>query len=134
MQMRFVDTNVFIYAITAHPRFGEIARSILERIERGEEAATSILVLCEVAWVLEAIGEQGAIKPVLEKMLSYKSLRVLGFGEEELVTGASNMSERRMEFNDGVNLAIMQREGIFEAYSNDSKHLGGVEGLKLFFE
>jgi predicted nucleic acid-binding protein len=51
---RFVDTNVFVYSMTEHPKFGETAKAILERIERGEEALTSTLVLCEVSWVLEA--------------------------------------------------------------------------------
>ena len=48
---RFIDANVFIYSITAHPRFGKIAKNILERIQDGEAALTSTLVLCEVAWV-----------------------------------------------------------------------------------
>jgi predicted nucleic acid-binding protein len=43
--MRFIDTNVFIYAVTAHPRFGEVAKRILERVEAGEAAITSTLVL-----------------------------------------------------------------------------------------
>ena len=47
---RFVDVNVFVYYIINHPRSGENARRILERIERGEEAVASTLVLCEVAW------------------------------------------------------------------------------------
>jgi predicted nucleic acid-binding protein len=53
---RFVDTNIFIYALTAHPIFGKTAKNILERIEKGEAAITSTLVLCEIAWVLEAMG------------------------------------------------------------------------------
>ncbi len=71
---RFVDTNVFIYSITNHPRFGKIARKILTRLERGEECVTSTVVLCEVAWVLEAMGKQSHVKPILEKILSYDHL------------------------------------------------------------
>lgn len=48
---RFVDTNIFIYALMAHPIFGKTAKKILERIEKGEPAITSTLVMCEVAWV-----------------------------------------------------------------------------------
>jgi len=46
--MQFVDTNVFIYALTAHPRFVEKAKRILQRIEGGEAAVTSTLVLRQV--------------------------------------------------------------------------------------
>ena len=131
---RFVDTNVFIYAVTAHPRFGEAARSILERIEGGEAAVTSTLVLCEVAWVLEAMGRQGDIESTLEKILSYKSLEVVEFGEDELLMGANNMAVHNVDFNDGVNVAIMIKMGISEAYSNDYKHLGRLDFIKLIFD
>ncbi len=46
---RFVDTNIFIYVATNHPQFGQTAKQILKRIEQGEDAVTSTLVLCEVA-------------------------------------------------------------------------------------
>jgi predicted nucleic acid-binding protein len=131
--MRFVDTNVFIYALTAHPRFGENARRILERIEGGEAAMTSTLVLCEVAWVLEAMGRQGDIKSTLEKIFSYKSLEVVKFSGDDLLMGANNMAIHNVDFNDGVNVAIMMRLGVSEAYSNDNKHLGRLDFLKLIF-
>jgi predicted nucleic acid-binding protein len=131
--MRFVDTNVFIYALTAHPRFGENARRILERIEGGEAAVTSTLVLCEVAWVLEGMGRQGDIKSTLEKIFSYKSLEVVKFSGDDLLMGANNMAIHNVDFNDGVNAAIMMRLGVSEAYSNDNKHLGRLGFLKLIF-
>jgi len=132
--MRFVDTNVFVYAVTAHPRFGETARRILKRIEDGEESATSTLVLCEVAWVLEAMGRQGDVKSTLEKILSYKTLEVVEFAKDDLLVGANNMVTSRLDFNDGVNVAIMMRRGISEVYSNDYKHLGKLDFLQLIFE
>jgi predicted nucleic acid-binding protein len=132
--MRFVDTNVFVYVITAHPAFGPAARRILERIEAGEEALTSTLVLCEVAWVLEAMGRQGDISPTMAKILSYESLRVADFGAEDLVMGSVNLTNYRIDFNDGVNLAVMERNGVKEVYSNDERHLGRVDSLRLVFE
>jgi predicted nucleic acid-binding protein len=131
---RFVDTNVFIYALTAHPRFGETAKRILGRIETGENAMTSTLVLCEVAWVLEAMGRQGSIKASLEKILSYESLDVLGFDESDLMVGANNMAVYGLDFNDGVNVALVANRGVSEIYSNDHAHLGKIEFLKLIFK
>ena len=125
---------MFIYALTGHPKFGETAKRILERIEAGEVAVTSTLVLCEVAWVLEAMGRQGEVKPTLEKILSYTALEVAGFDEDDLLVGANNMLVCHIDFNDGVNTAIMERLGIGEAYSNDERHLGKVDFLKLIFE
>lgn len=132
--MRFVDTNIFVYAATAHPLFGEKAKGILDRIEAGEAALTSTLVLCEVAWVLEAMGRQGDIKPVLEKILSYRVLEVVEFDADDLLVGANNMAAYHVDFNDGLNVAIMGRVGITEIYSNDKKHLGEIDFLRLIFE
>ena len=130
---RFIDTNVFIYALTAHPQFGKTAKDILERVEKGEPAITSTMVLCEVAWVLEAMGKEGAIKPTLEKILSYKTLEVANFNPDDLLMGANGMAEENIDFNDGVNLALMMRLGVSEIYSNDQKHLGKLGFLKLIF-
>jgi len=131
---RFVDTNIFIYSATNHPRFGKIAKRILQRVEGGEETVTSTLVLCEVSWVLEAMGRQSDVKPTLEKILSYKNLKIVGFDSDDLIVGAQNMYLYAIDFNDGVNVAVMSRLGVFEVYSNDFKHVGKVDLLKLFFE
>ena len=131
---RFLDTNIFIYALTAHPKFGTTAKNILERIENGEEAVTSTLVLCEVAWVLEAMGRQNNIKPTLEKILSYPTLEVINISQDDLLIGANNMSTENIDFNDGVNLALMMRASVSEVYSNDQKHLGKLGFVKLVFE
>jgi predicted nucleic acid-binding protein len=130
---RFVDTNIFIYAYTAHPLFGETAKNILNRIENGEQAITSTLVQCEIAWVLEAMGRQGDIKSALEKIDSFKTLKVVTVNSDDLLVGANNMATENVDFNDGVNLALMMRLGITEVYSNDKKHLGRVDFVKLIF-
>ena len=117
--MRFIDTNIFIYVATNHPQYEKTSTAILERVESGEEAATSTLVLCEVAWVLEAMGRQGDIKETLEKILSYSSIEVAGFDSDDLIVGSNLMAAHRVGFNDAVNLAIMERFGINEIYSND---------------
>jgi predicted nucleic acid-binding protein len=50
--LRFIETNIFLYVITAHPEFGPVARRILERIDSGEQAMTSSLAIAEVcAWL-----------------------------------------------------------------------------------
>jgi len=130
---RFVDTNVFIYSVTNHPRFGKTARKILTRLERGEECTTSTIVLCEIAWVLQAMGRQSYVKPTLEKILSYDGLSVLSFDSDDLLAGANNMITYGMDFNDAVNISIMSKVGTTQVYSNDKKHLGRIKFLTLVF-
>ena len=51
--MIYVDTNIWIYASIAHPKYGHRCKAILERIEKGQlEAVVSVQVLSEVAGVL----------------------------------------------------------------------------------
>jgi predicted nucleic acid-binding protein len=87
-----------------------------------------------VVWVLEAMGRQGDIKPTLEKIMSYPTLEIVEIRSDDLLIGAKNMSTEQIDFNDGVNLALMMRLGILEIYSNDQKHLGKLDFLKLIFE
>lgn len=131
---RFVDTNVFIYSITDHPKFGEISENILKRVEKEEKAVTTTLVLSEVSWILEAMGKQADIKPTLEKILSYENLEILEFDSDDLIVGSSNVQRYGIDFNNGVNAAVMAKAGVTEVYSNDRKHLGKIDFLDLIFE
>ncbi len=55
--MIYIDTNVFVYAIENHPRFGRNCRRILEDVERERlEASCSVLVLAELINVLKKIN------------------------------------------------------------------------------
>ncbi len=52
--MRFVDANVFIYVLVKSPQEDyEISKGIFERIENGEETATSLAVIQEIIDWLE---------------------------------------------------------------------------------
>jgi predicted nucleic acid-binding protein len=132
--MRFVDSNIFIYSATKHPLFGLTSKIILDRIETGEVAVTSTLTLCEVSWVLEAMGKQGDIKSTLERILSFSFLKVESFDSDDLLVGASLMASHHIDFNDAVNVSIMERLGVTEVYSNDEKHLGKIDFIKRIFE
>lgn len=44
------------------------------------------------------------------------------------------MIAHKIDFNDGINVAIMMRMGIAETYSNEYKHLGRLSFLKLTFD
>lgn len=44
-----MDTNLFIYAFEQHPQYGEIVKSILDKVEEGVvEAVTSTITLTEI--------------------------------------------------------------------------------------
>jgi predicted nucleic acid-binding protein len=80
------------------------------------------------------MGRQGDIKPTIEKIMSYRDLKIVDFNADDLLVGAQNMKQENVDFNDGVNLAMMMRTGICEVYSNDQKHLGKIDYLTLVFK
>jgi predicted nucleic acid-binding protein len=129
----FIDTNIFIYAATDHPEFAPKAKGILKRVEEGERALTSTMVLCEVAWVLEASGKQALIKTTLEKIFSYDHLEIEGFELDDMLVASNTLLKYDLDFNDAINLAIMEKQGLNKVYSNDKKHLGSIEFIERVF-
>lgn len=68
----YIDTNIWIYAIIAHPKYGEKCREILEKIEAEKlKAVTSTQVLSEVAGVLYSKYGVKDTTPQLNAILSY---------------------------------------------------------------
>ena len=56
--MRYIDTNIIIYAIEKHPKYGQNCRIILEDILKGIlDAWCSELILVEVLSVLTKLNE-----------------------------------------------------------------------------
>lgn len=132
--MRFVETNIFLYVITAHPEFGAVARRILERIGSGEEAATSSLVIAEVCAWLEYHKKKNDVSTFLSAVDSYPSLQKLDTTyDDEQRAKELERSHPRLQFFDSVYLAQMERLKLTEIYSND-RAFERVKGIKRIFQ
>jgi len=132
--LRFVETNIFLYVITAHPEFGAVARRILERIGSGEEAATSSLVIAEVCAWLEYHKKKNDVSTFLSAVDSYPSLQKLDTTyDDEQRAKELERSHPRLQFFDSVYLAQMERLKLTEIYSND-RAFERVKGIKRIFQ
>lgn len=132
--MRFVETNVFLYVINAHPEFGPKARRILERIQEGEEVATSSLVIAEVSAWLEHRKRRPEVNMFLEMVDSYPSLSKWETSfEDELRARELERLLPHLQFFDRVYIAQMERLKLTEIYSND-RGFDRVPGIKRIFE
>lgn len=120
--MRFVDSNVFIYVITKDPKFHQTAKKILSRVEVGEEAVTSTVVLEEVFAFLEGRKASNRIPEVLRAIRSYVGLRIIPYNMTDMVDAVDLMRrlEFRVDWDDALVASIMKRYGVSEIYSNDS--------------
>lgn len=55
--MRYLDTNVVVYAIGNHPKYGKKCKEILDDVEAGrEKVCSSIVMLVEIVAVLVRVN------------------------------------------------------------------------------
>jgi uncharacterized protein len=132
--MRFVDANVFIYEIVQSPEKDfRIANNILERIEKGEEAATSLAVIQEVIDWLQYNKRRQEVESFLLAINSYMTLTKLSGSWNNFVLAIEYMNKRQTGFVDSLNLQIMRENKISEIYSND-KDFDRVDWVKRIWK
>lgn len=119
----YVDVNVFVYWLTADPRFGERALRWIERVEEDPRSyATSALTLWEVPVILAGI--QGstlrdpdlatrAVRAVVETGVTVVELR------REDYLRALEFVLRGADLEDAIHLASALRAGCTRVVSND---------------
>jgi len=134
--LRFIDSNIFIYHMAQDPRYGEVASSIIKRVEEGEEAATSTLVIVQVCSYLKWRRRSEAIPLFLNFLRSLPNLLKLettlnDFIEAEETCRSYNLSWRM--WDDMVIVAQMKRIGVEEIYSNDLD-FDRIPGVRRVFE
>ncbi|HYA78241.1 MAG TPA: type II toxin-antitoxin system VapC family toxin [Verrucomicrobiae bacterium] len=132
--MRFVDTNVFIYIFVKSPQKDyEIARSILHRIQNGEEAATSLAVIQEAIDWLEYNNRKVEVRDFLTALNSYLSMDKLTIEWDNFLPSIEDMYGKQVDFVDALSLQIMKQNTITEIYSND-KDFDRVNWVKRIWE
>lgn len=125
--MRFIDANVFIYAILkpkialpeAVQRKKTAAKDIFLRVNAGEPVTTTTVHLSEVANVLEdAAGISFVIDflsaLVIKSTINVEPVTVDDYRESILLAKKSAIS-----INDALAILIMERQGIGEIYTFD---------------
>ena len=128
--MRFVDANVFIYELIQSPKKDyEISDTILSRIEKGEEAATSLPVIQEVIKWLEYNNRKKEVENFLIAVNSYLSMNKLSIAWDSFVPAIEEMNKKQISFVDSLTLQIMRKNQINEIYSND-KDFDRIEWLR----
>jgi len=120
---RFIDSNIFVYVLSADPRYSTTALRALEAAEQGlVEAYTSTLVVSQVLAHLERRRRHRAMMLFLD-YLEESPIKVIETTMEDYVAARRLAEEAGLSFHsmwdDLVIAAQMQRLGIEEIYSND---------------
>ncbi len=123
--MRFVDANVFLYAVIK-PK-GTISKKILERkekakrillrIENGEKVVTTVVHLSEVANILEAKVNLTTALMFIENMLLAENVKVLPVSPEDYLKALLIAKEKNVSVNDALAYLKMKELNIKEIYT-----------------
>jgi len=133
--MRFIDSNVFVYHLAADPNYGEKAKAIIQKIESGEKAATSTLIIAQVCSYLKWKKNQNIIPIFLSFLKGLTTLQkietnILDFEEARNLQAQLNLQWSM--WDDIVIAAQMKRLNITEIYSND-KDFEKIPWIKKVF-
>ena len=115
----YIDSNVFFYAKILDRQYGGACAEILNKIEKDElRAATSTLVIVELANALSKYGLSDEVKDVVDAIFSL-NMSIFEVDPLDVRTAANVYDEFRISPYDCVHIAIMKRASIREIISAD---------------
>jgi predicted nucleic acid-binding protein len=125
--MRFIDTNVFIYAVlkpkTALPdavlRKKTAAKEIFLRVNTGEPVTTTTVHLSEVANVLEDAAGILFACDLLSAIFLKPTINVEPVSADDYRDSIRLAQKSAVSINDALAVIIMERQGIDEIYTFD---------------
>jgi predicted nucleic acid-binding protein len=127
--VRFIDANVFLYALLKPRRklsdreleVKEKARAILSRVNSGELVLTTVVHLSEVANVLEDIAGAETAALFLRDLFTKENIVIEPVSPDEYLLSTFLALEKGISVNDALAYIIMKRRGVSEIYTFD-KH------------
>jgi predicted nucleic acid-binding protein len=125
--MRFIDANVFIYAVlkpkTALPeavlKKKNAAKEIFLRVNAGEPVTTTTVHLSEVANVLEDAAGISFAGDLLSAILTKPTIKVEPVSADDYRESIRLAQKSAISINDALAVLIMERQGIREIYTFD---------------
>jgi uncharacterized protein len=125
--MRFIDTNVFIYAVlkpkTSLPvavmQKKAAAKEIFLRVNAGEPVITTTVHLSEVANVLEDAAGLSFTTDFLSALLLKPAITAEAVSADDYRESIRLSSKLGISINDALAVIVMERLGIEEIYTFD---------------
>jgi predicted nucleic acid-binding protein len=132
--MRFIDANVFIYAVLKPKRelnekeqeIKNASKEIFKRVNEGEEVITTVVHLSEVANVLEDAANLSFAISFLKDILLKRNVSVEEVSDKDYMGSVLLAEEKRVSINDALAYLLMERKGIEAIYTSD-KHFENLD-------
>jgi predicted nucleic acid-binding protein len=151
----FLDTNILLYAVADHPRFGPWCNNLFDRVYRGDLTGyISGIVLNEFIHklIIGEIAEKTGLRPIqvvqhlknhreeFEKLEAYEIAEevetaygfiILGLATDIFRNARQLMKLHRLMSNDALHLAVMQKDNLQDLVTND-KDFDGIRGIRIW--
>jgi len=132
--MRFIDANVFIYAVlkpkrALNERVQELktaSKTIFKKVNEGENVITTVVHLSEVANVLEDATNLSFAISFLKDILLKKNVIVERVSDKDYMECVLLAEEKRVSINDALAYLLMKRRRIEHIYTFD-KHFQNLD-------
>ncbi|HZW55825.1 MAG TPA: type II toxin-antitoxin system VapC family toxin [Nitrososphaerales archaeon] len=127
--MIYLDANFFLFSNFDQTSRGDNARKLQGRIISGEKAATCVLTLDEVMWVIIRNKRKEALRETIEDIYSMPNLAIKEVSPSTALDALDLMEEFDLRPRDAFHIAVMKSSGITEIASDDPD-FDRVKGIK----
>ena len=133
--MKWLDTNIILRYLTADdPVKAQACLALLERVQHGEdELATAETIIAEVSYVLTS-QHQVSHPEITARLRPLLNLAGLKLSHKQVVLRALEVYEEfpRLDFEDALSVAHMERLGVTEivSYDRDFDRVPGIIRLE----
>jgi predicted nucleic acid-binding protein len=128
-ELHFVDSNVFFYAKIMDKEYGRSSAEVLRKIQEGElTAATSVLVILEVANALKKFGLAKEVKDTVDSIFSL-SMMIVNLDDSDTRNAIDIFHRHRISPYDCAHVAVMKHAEISNIISADKdfEHIPGIQ-------
>ena len=117
-----IDTNIFIYHFSEHPKFGEVSTNILDMIEKGKIlGVTSVITIIELLYRAKEASAEKVALDYQETLDGIKNLS-LHFVDLEVAQKAADFRWRyKLRTPDAIQLATAVLSGCKVFITNDNR-------------
>ncbi len=127
--MIYLDSNVFIYAAVNTQEPGEKARSLLQRIQQGDEKAeTSALTFDEVFWAIKKLDPEAALE-ACQALLNFPNLEIISADRDIALSALQIIKQYHLAPRDAIHAATAIAAKAEAVISTDT-HFDKIRELK----
>ncbi|MEF8833157.1 MAG: type II toxin-antitoxin system VapC family toxin [Candidatus Thermoplasmatota archaeon] len=118
--MKYIDSNVLIYATLDEGERGEWCRDLLGKIEEGEEkGGSSYLTYDEIFWKIDNSSSKEDAIEATETILTMPNLRFFEVDDEIIWKAHQLISEKGVDPRDAIHASTAIIHGIYTMVSED---------------